>query len=91
MSKHVSPHFWRVTWNGKILRQGFRSKVEAFAMAERWQGQHGGGSRGLLKHKDLRDYIEVSRDHITERDWDDRVDAAKRYCPQVIHYEQRVE
>lgn len=62
---------------------GLRGKQEADAMAERWQGSHS-GHRGLLKHKDRGDYVEVRRDYATEREFNERVDEAQRGNAQKI-------
>lgn len=80
MAKDAGAHFYKVTLNGRVLRTGFmgeRGRKEALAMAERWQGSHSQG-KGLLKHKDRGDYVEVSRDSAAERDFNERVDAAQR-------------
>ena len=74
------PIFFQVTLNGVPLRKRM-SKADADAMAERWQGQHANG-RGLLKHKDRGDWVEVKRDHDSERDFDDMYDTMKRGNPQ---------
>ena len=86
MPKDSGVHFYKVTLNGVVLRKGFmgdRGKREALAMAERWQGSHSQG-KGLLKHKDRGDYVEVKRDLDMERDYDERVDVAQRGNPQRI-------
>ena len=83
MAKHVSPHYWKVKLNGTDFRRGFRSRREADLFAERWQGSHA-GNRGLLKHKDRGDYLEVVRDHETERDTDERYDVAAQGSRQRI-------
>ena len=75
MSKKVSPQFWKVIWNGQTLFGGLASKAEAYARAEKWQGTR---SRGLLKHGDKKDYIEVVEDRKEMRNFDDRWDEAKR-------------
>lgn len=64
------PVYYKVTLNGTTLRKGFLHKREAEAMAERWQGER--YRRGLLKHADLGDHVEVSIDKDTARDFDDR-------------------
>ena len=50
-------------------------------MAERWQGSHSKG-KGLLKHKDKGDYVEVTRDYDTEKEYAHRFDEAQRGNPQ---------
>jgi hypothetical protein len=64
------PDYWRVTWNGVTLFKGLKSRQEAEARAERWQGSKYKG--GLLKHGDKGDHIEVKRDVDTARDFDTR-------------------
>ena len=64
------PIYYQVTLNGVPLRKGFTSKRQAEAMAERWQGEK--YKRGLLKHADKGDHVEVSIDRDTGRDFDDR-------------------
>ena len=69
-----------------VLRKGFggpRGKQEAEHMAERWQGSHSQG-KGLLKHKDRGDYVEVKRDYEAEQDYAERIDVAQRGNPQRI-------
>lgn len=86
MSKQISPHCWAVYINGVLFRRGFvgdRGKREAEAMAERWQGSHS-EHRGLLKHKDRGDYVEVRRDYMTEQEFNQRVDEAQRGNAQKI-------
>lgn len=75
------PIFWQVTLNGHPLKKRMASKQEAEAMAERWQGTHANG-RGLLKHKDRGDWVEVKRDVASEREFDDMYDTYKRGNPQ---------
>lgn len=74
------PQFFQVTLNGHPLKKRM-SKAEAEAMAERWQGTHANG-RGLLKHKDRGDWVEVSRDAQSEREFDEMYDTLKRGNPQ---------
>lgn len=90
MAKTYEAEFYCVILNGVILQRGFMGatgKREAERMAERWQGSHSQG-KGLLKHKDRGDYVEVRRDHELERDYMERVDAAQRGDPQrvVVQY-----
>lgn len=91
MAKSTGIHFYQVTLNGCILRKGFmgdRGKREAEQMAERWQGSHSQG-KGLLKHKDKGDYVEVKRDYDGEKDYAERIDVAQRGNPQrvVVQYD----
>ncbi len=84
--------FFLVTLNGTIL-QRWLTKADAYAMAERWQGQHGGyhGGSGLTKIKDRRDYLEVKPDHEANKEFNARYQAAKNGERQVVQYEQRIE
>ena len=52
-------------------------------MAERCQGSHSQG-RGLLKHKDKGDYVEVTRDNDMEKEYAHRFDEAQRNNPQKL-------
>ena len=63
------PAYYEVTINGVSLFKGL-TLTEARARAERWQGTRYKG--GLLKHKDYGDHVEVRRDKVTEKDFDDR-------------------
>jgi hypothetical protein len=86
MAKDTGIHFYKVVINGVTLRKGFmgqQGKHEAEAMAERWQGSHSQG-KGLLKHKDRGDYVEVKRDYEGEKDYAERIDVAQRGNPQRI-------
>ena len=86
MAKYLGVPFYAVFLNGRIFRRGFMGeagKRNADAMAERWQGSHSGG-RGLLKHKDRGDYVEVKRDYAMEQDYAERVDRAQRGHPQQV-------
>lgn len=81
------PQFWMVVINGtQVVKKAMTSRAEAEAMAERWQGSHS-GNRGLLKHKDRGDYVEVKRDVQAEKEWAERVDAMKRGNPQRTVWE----
>ncbi len=62
-------------WNGNTLFGGLASKADAYRRAEKWQGTR---SRGLLKHGDKGDHIEVVEDKSEMRSWDDRWDDAQR-------------
>ena len=87
MSAVHTPEAYMVTLNGVPLKRGLR-KEEADAMAERWQGSHS-GNKGLLKHKDRGDWVEVKRDYAFERETKERIDEAMRGNPQrfVIQHE----
>lgn len=84
--------YWMVTWNGVPLKR-WLDRQEADAMAERWQGSHGGyrGGSGLLKHKDKRDHVEVKPDHAANKEYEERYKTAKSGDLQKLNYEQRVE
>ena len=90
MSADIGVKYWMVTINGVPFRRGFAGEPgyrAAVAMAERWQGSHS-GNRGLLKHKDKGDWVEVKRDYDTEKDTIRRFDEARRGNPQkytMIH------
>lgn len=91
MSKQMSPPHWAVYINGVLFRRGFvgeRGKREAEAMAERWQGSHS-GNKGLLKHKDRGDYVEVRRDYKMEEEFNTRIDEATQGNAQkyVVEYD----
>lgn len=81
-----------VTLNGVPLKR-WLDRQEADAVAERWQGSHGGyrGGSGLLKIKDRRDHVEVKEDRDANKEFNERYKVAKSGNPQVINYEQRVE
>ena len=86
MSKDTGIRCYKVTLNGMTLRAGFLGDSghrEALAMAERWQGSHSQG-KGLLKHKDRGDYVEVKRDYGMEQEYADRYDAAQRGNRQTL-------
>ena len=76
------PHYFKVTLNGHPISK-MMSRKDAEAMAERWQGER--YRKGLLKHKDLGDWVEVKRDTDSEREFDDRYDEMKRGNPQTVH------
>jgi hypothetical protein len=82
MARSVSPPRWMVTLNGVPLFRGFLSEEAARRKAEIWQGSHT-EHRGLLKHKDRGDWVEVKRDYAAEREYDERVDAAQRGNRQI--------
>lgn len=86
------PEFYMVTLNGVPLNR-WLTRSEAEAMAERWQGQHGGyrGGQGLLKHKDRGDWVEVKRDVLAEREWDERFKTARAGDRQTITFQERID
>ena len=93
MAKDAGARFFKVTLNGTTLRRGFMGEAgqrEALAMAERWQGSHSQG-KGLLKHKDRGDYVEVKRDYEMEIDYNERVDMAQRGNPQRVVFQHNSE
>lgn len=63
------PVYYEVTLNGISLFKGLSLK-QAEAKAEKWQGER--WKRGLLKHKDMGDHVEVRVDKVTSKDFDDR-------------------
>jgi hypothetical protein len=69
---------------------GVAGKRTADQMAERWQGSHSQG-KGLLKHKDRGDYVEVKRDYEMEKDYAERVDTAQRGNPQRVVMQHNTE
>lgn len=75
------PVRWMMTINGHPMKKNL-SRREAEQMAERWQGSHS-GNRGLLKHKDLGDWVEVKRDVDSEKEFDKRYDTMKAGKPQT--------
>lgn len=83
---------YMVTVNGVPLKR-WMTKRDAEAMAERWQGQHGGveGGQGLLKHKDRGDWVEVKRDINAEKEMAERYKTFKAGDPQTIVYNERIE
>lgn len=78
------PRFWMVTANGIPFKKGFTDKREAEKVAERWQ-------RGMLRHRDDREYYEVKRDKQAEKEFDESWDEYKRGNPQkyVYHHDSR--
>jgi hypothetical protein len=84
--------YYMVTLNGVPIRR-WLDRHEADAVAERWQGSHGGysGGSGLLKIKDRGDHLEVKEDAQANREFNERYKVAKAGERQVIQYEQRVE
>jgi hypothetical protein len=83
---------YMVTVNGVPFKR-WMSKSEAYAFAERWQGQHGGyrGGQGLLKHKDRGDHVEAKRDIEAEKEMLERYKTFKAGDPQTVVYQERVE
>ena len=88
MAKNLSPPFFMVVVNGVPMFRGYRNKAEADAKAEKWQGSYA-EHRGLLKHKDKGDWVEVRRDYESEREYNERVDDMQRGNPQriVVQYD----
>ena len=82
------PERYRVVLNGVTLFKNM-SRAEAEAKAEKWQGSHA-GNRGLLKHKDRGDYVEVKRDHESERDFDEMYERLKDGQPQRYNVVGRI-
>ena len=78
-----------VTLNGVPLFRGFTQKRAAEAKAEKWQGER--YRRGLLKHGDKGDHVEVKRDPSMEKDFDERYAAQKAGKPQRVVYEEYYE
>ena len=76
------PERYKVILNGHPIKLNL-PKAEAEKMAERWQGSHA-QHRGLLKHKDLGDWVEVKRDHDSERSFDNAYDRLRRGVAQVF-------
>ena len=54
---------WCVTINGQVFKNDLTRK-EAEAVAERYQ-------RGLCKHRDMNDHVEIKRDKVTIKDTDE--------------------
>lgn len=75
-----------VTLNGVPLFKGFTSRKQAEAKAEKWQGER--YKRGLLKHGDKGDHVEVKHDKQMEKEFDDRYDTWKAGKPQRIIKEE---
>jgi hypothetical protein len=82
------PDYWMVTLNGTPLFKGITSRKEAEARAERWQGER--WKRGLLKHADKGDHVEVKHDKQTERDFDERYASWKDGTRQRIIQEEYI-
>ena len=75
------PEFYKVTWNRHALKKRM-NKADAFAMAERWQGER--YRKGLLKGGDKGDWVEVARDTESEREFDEMYYALKIGKPQTM-------
>jgi len=82
------PIFYMVTLNGVPLFKGIKDEKLARAKAEKWQGEK--HKRGLLKHADKGDHVEVKRDLDTERDFDARYAAFKNGDRQRIIKEEYI-
>ena len=84
--------FFMVTLNGVPLKR-WLSRKEADAMAERWQGSHGGyrGGSGLLKIKDKGDWVQVKEDRESDKEFEARYRDMKAGRPQTVTYQQRVD
>ena len=80
---------FRVTLNGHTVQRGM-NKVDADAMAERWQGSHSGNS-GLLRIKDRGDHVEVKRDREAEQEFEDRIKTAKAGDRQTLIMHERID
>ena len=80
---------WKVTSNGHPLKR-WLTREEADVFAERWQGSHS-GNRGLLKHKDRGDWVEVKPDVDANKEFDERYKVAKAGDRQRVIYEQYVQ
>jgi len=92
MARDVGVEFWRVTLQGVTVQKGMKRK-DAEAMAKRWQGSHCSyeGSSGLLAIKDRGDWVEIKRDHETEREWAERFEEARAGNRQKITMVERVD
>jgi len=75
------PTFYMVTFDGHPLKNRLTLK-EAEVMAERWQGQK--YKSGLLKGGDKGDWVEVKRDHVSEKAFDEDYDRLKRGSLQPV-------
>ena len=76
------PRYWMVTLDGHPLKMHITNLTEAEAMAERWQGSK--YKAGLLKGGDKGDWVEVKRDHASERAFDEDYDRLKRGSLQPV-------
>lgn len=75
------PVWYQVTINGVPFRKGL-TKRDAEALAEKFQGEK--DRRGLLKHGDKGDWVEVKPDHDAGREFDHRYDRYKAGHAQEI-------
>ena len=75
------PEWYMVTFDGHPLRQRMSFK-EACVMAERWQGKK--YKSGLLKGGDKGDWVEVKRDKVSEKAFDEDYDRLKRGSLQPV-------
>ena len=85
MANWSIPDYYMVTLNGHPLKTGFcgpNGRREAEAFAERWQGER--YRKGLLKHGDKGDHVEVKFDKAMEQQMKERIDLLKRGKPQTI-------
>lgn len=71
----IGDNLWCVTWQGQILKRDL-SRDEAEAFAEKRQ-------RGLCKHRDMGDHIEIKRDKAFIKDVDEMWKTAKKGERQV--------
>lgn len=71
--------FWMVTLNGSPLRRRM-TKRDAEAMAERWQGER--YRKGLLKHADKGDHVEVKEDVASILEFNEQYGRFKEGLPQ---------
>lgn len=78
------PTFYQVTLNGHPIKCRLE-RGEAEAMAERFQGSHA-RNLGLLKHKDRGDYVEVSVDQDSGRDFDRAYESFKKGKAQELQF-----
>ena len=84
--------FYQVLWNGQPFKR-WLTKAEAFAIAERYQGSHGGyhGGSGMLKIKERRDQFEVKEDKEANDELNVRYKTYKAGDHQTVQFEQRVD
>ena len=73
----VGDDIWCVTYQGRVVK-GDLSRKEAEAVAERYQ-------RGLCKHKDFGDHVEIKRDKEIIKEADEMYKMAKRGERQVYN------
>lgn len=77
------PRYYTMTINGVPFKKGVpEAQLPALERkAEEWQ-------RGLLKHKDKRDYVEIREDREAAKEFDEVYDTYKRGDPQTYTYIQ---